>query len=65
MTRYKHMWASGVLVSAGDRVTAGQQIGRVGSSGWSTGPHLHFEVHVNGSPVDPEQFMSEVGITLG
>ena len=65
MTRYKHMWASGVLVSTGDRVVAGQQIGRVGSSGWSTGPHLHFEVHVNGSPVDPEQFMSEVGITLG
>jgi hypothetical protein len=65
MTRYKHMWASGVLVSAREHVTAGQQIGRVGSSGWSTGPHLHFEVHINGSPVDPEQFMSEVGITLG
>ncbi len=65
MTRYKHMWASGVLVSPGDRVTAGQHIGRVGSSGHSTGPHLHFEVHVNGSPVDPQDFMSAVGITLG
>lgn len=64
MTRYKHMWADGVLVSAGDRVIAGQQVGRVGSSGWSTGPHLHFEVHVNGSPVDPQEFMADVGIIL-
>lgn len=65
MTRYKHMWASGVLVGTGDRVTAGQQIGRVGSSGWSTGPHLHFEVHVDGSPVDPEEFFADIGIRLG
>ncbi|MEU2201697.1 M23 family metallopeptidase [Isoptericola sp. NPDC019482] len=65
VTRYKHMWASGVLVNTGDQVRAGEQIGRVGSSGNSTGPHLHFEVHVNGEPVDPEPFMAEVGITLG
>lgn len=65
MTRYKHMWASGVLVSTGDQVDAGQQIGRVGSSGNSTGPHLHFEVHINGESVDPEPFMAKVGVTLG
>ena len=64
-TRYKHMWANGVLVRTGQQVHAGQQIGRVGSSGWSTGPHLHFEVLVNDSPVDPQQFMAKVGVQLG
>ena len=53
-------------VADGARVTAGEQIAYNGDSGDANGnPHLHFEVHVNGSPVDPEQFMSEVGITLG
>ena len=64
-TSYLHMYSSGILVGEGDRVTAGQQIGKVGSSGNSTGCHLHFEVHVEGSPIDPQDFMPTVGITLG
>jgi murein DD-endopeptidase MepM/ murein hydrolase activator NlpD len=50
-TRYAHL--SERLVEAGNHVQAGQLIGRAGSSGRSTGPHLHFEVLVDGRPVDP------------
>ena len=55
ITRYGHM--SAVLVHAGDRVTRGQQIGRVGSTGRSTGNHLHYEVRIDNSPVNPIPFM--------
>jgi murein DD-endopeptidase MepM/ murein hydrolase activator NlpD len=48
-----------VDVKAGDRVTKGQVIGLVGSSGRSTGPHLHYEVSVNGKRVDPRMFLWE------
>jgi hypothetical protein len=46
-----------VLVSPGDRITRGQQIGRVGSTGRSTGNHLHYEVRIDDSAVNPIPFM--------
>ena len=64
-TSYLHQYASGILVSEGEQVSAGQQIGRVGSSGKSSGCHLHFMVVIDGSPTDPEPFMAAVGIQLG
>jgi len=64
-TSYLHMYDSGMLVDVGDQVSAGQQIARTGSSGNSTGCHLHFMVIVNGSPVDPVPFMAAVGVNLG
>ena len=50
-TMYAHL--SRVEVDVGERVSRGDEIGRVGTSGESTGPHLHFEVRVDGSAVDP------------
>lgn len=64
-TRYLHEYESGMFVNVGDVVKAGQQIGEIGSSGGSTGCHLHYEVNVGGSPVDPAAFMGDRGITLG
>lgn len=55
VTLYGHQ--SRLSVSEGERVSAGQKIGEVGSSGLSTGPHLHFEVRVNGSARDPRGFV--------
>ncbi|WP_454765032.1 M23 family metallopeptidase [Cupriavidus campinensis] len=55
-TRYAH--ASKSLVKVGDLVRPGQEIARVGSTGRSTGAHLHFEVHVNGVPRNPTGFLT-------
>ena len=62
ITRYAH--ASRVFVKQGDVVKRGQKIAEVGSTGRSTGPHLHFEVLVQGVPQDPHKFLS-AGRKLG
>jgi murein DD-endopeptidase MepM/ murein hydrolase activator NlpD len=56
-TLYAH--ASRILVKPGDLVKKGQKIAEVGSTGRSTGPHLHFEVHVKGQPQNPSRFLAQ------
>ncbi|WP_291313482.1 M23 family metallopeptidase [Corynebacterium sp. UBA2622] len=60
---YGHM--STIAVTVGQQVTAGQEIAGIGSEGFSTGPHLHFEIHPDGTtPVDPIPWLAAHGITL-
>jgi murein DD-endopeptidase MepM/ murein hydrolase activator NlpD len=63
-TAYGHIVNGGILVQVGQQVSVGQQIARVGSTGMSTGCHLHFEVRTNGNPQDPVPFMRAHGVEL-
>jgi murein DD-endopeptidase MepM/ murein hydrolase activator NlpD len=64
-TGYAHIQAGGIGVQIGQKVSPGQPIAKVGSTGYSTGCHLHFIVRVNGNTTDPVPFMRNQGITLG
>lgn len=55
VTRYAHL--SRIAVKPGEWVERGQIVGRVGSTGRSTGPHLHYETHIDGNPVNPLRFI--------
>ena len=59
-TRYAHL--SAVDVAVGQRVAAGALVGRVGSTGRATGPHLHYETRIDGTPVDPARFLQAAAI---
>ncbi|MCX7325314.1 MAG: M23 family metallopeptidase [Hyphomicrobiales bacterium] len=54
-TRYAHL--SHISVSEGQQVVVGSPLGRVGSTGRSTGPHLHYETRIDGEAVDPQRFL--------
>ncbi|WP_202079305.1 murein hydrolase activator EnvC family protein [Caldalkalibacillus salinus] len=56
-TLYGHIRNGGIVVNSGQRVEKGQKIAEIGSTGRSTGPHLHFEVHENGQQVDPMNYL--------
>ena len=63
VTTYSHM--SAWTVKVGQLVIAGQQLGNVGSTGYSTGPHLHFEVHMpGGARMDPAVWLREHGVAV-
>jgi len=53
-----------LMVQVGDKVKAGQLIGQVGNTGYSYGPHLHIEIHVDGKPTDPMPLLRENGVDV-
>lgn len=55
-TLYGHL--SKILVKVGDKIDIGQMIGKIGSTGRSTGPHLHYEIHKNGQQINPQSFLT-------
>lgn len=57
VTKYYHLENGSIPVQVGDSVTAGQVIGQMGSTGYSTGAHLHFQLEIYGEPVDPQPFL--------
>jgi murein DD-endopeptidase MepM/ murein hydrolase activator NlpD len=64
-TAYGHIVSGGLLVKMGQEVEVGQNIARVGTTGTSTGCHLHYEVRLNGVANDPVSYMRNQGISLG
>jgi murein DD-endopeptidase MepM/ murein hydrolase activator NlpD len=62
ITVYGHV--ATFTVSTGDNVAAGDQIATMGNEGQSTGPHLHFEVHQDGTPIDPLPWLNSFGINV-
>jgi len=64
VTIYGHMMWNSLLVSPGTTVVAGTPLGLEGSTGVSTGCHVHFEIRINGKAVDPEPFMAALGLPL-
>ncbi|WP_330233464.1 M23 family metallopeptidase [Nocardia sp. NBC_00508] len=63
-TIYAHQTPGSIRVRAGDRIPAGTMIGAVGSTGNSTGPHLHYEVRRNGQPVEPIAYLASQGVRV-
>jgi len=61
-TRYAHL--SAIDVQVGESIRIGQVVGKVGTTGRSTGPHLHYETRIDGDPVDPQKFL-RAGVRLG
>ena len=55
-TLYAH--GSEIIAQVGDTVKRGTAIMKVGSTGWSTGPHLHFEIRINGQTIDPYSYVT-------
>jgi murein DD-endopeptidase MepM/ murein hydrolase activator NlpD len=64
-TGYAHIADGKILVTVGESVVAGQVIAGVGSTGASTGCHLHFEVRIDGTAVDADPFLAQRGVGLG
>ena len=64
-TAYAHIEDDGILVSAGQQIVVGQNIARAGTTGKSTGCHLHYEVRLDGTITDPVPFMADRGIQIG
>lgn len=64
-SRYVHMWPEDIKVKVGQKVNVGDIVGLEGTSGQATGPHLHFEIRINGKPTEPMAWMEGKGVTLG
>jgi len=64
-TAYGHIQSGGILVQSGQPVSAGQPIAKIGSTGASTGCHLHFEVRQNGASTDPVPYLRNYGVGIG